>query len=261
MINQIKAFFDLKKEIPDAVGYSKYGPVKFLLPIEFKNELPHISSEKLDGLTTSGITIYNYSSKTQKNIRVLYSGNFPYMPRARFLRRDIDPKFENKINDKELLILEIPPNDTININIFNPDEKFKFEDVLIGENVVTTFMQALADRKKYPSSPWRKYLYMLLFFVFVFSGYLGYEIYRLHILNEDANFISDARKATEIDDGKIKCLPYVFLNNINNEKNLERKIEQINPWFKQFIIKINKIKSLDELKNKNKIIFCDLIKE
>jgi hypothetical protein len=256
LITQIKALYDLKKEIPDAVGYSTNGPRKFLLPVEFKNNLSHINSEELNDLTTSEIVIYNYSSKIQRNVRVLYSGDFPYVPRVGFARRDIEPKFENKKSDKELLVFEIPPNESIYIKIFNPDVNFKFTDVIIGDRVISTLMQKLAYQKRYPAPSWLKYIYLLFFLAF-FA--IAFQFFSIYSSNKDVDFINNAIKSSGLNENKVRCQPYLFENKPTENKILEEKIQRIDPIFKPSILKNNKVNSIEELKNLSKIIFCEKI--
>lgn len=249
MLNQIKAALDLKKEIPDAVGYDTFGPITFPLPLEIRNALPHFVSEQIERITLLNLRIDNYSSKMQRNVRVLFSGNWSYAPQISFYRRDVEVKYKVLNADKEIVLLEIPPNESVSIEIFNPSDQFKVEQVLIGDVEVTKLMQKLAEARRHPDLAKFK-AFMIAVSVFAIATTLGcaYVIW---------NQVTEQRTIEAAHVGLRSCAPYVHANQPGREDVLERKFHQAGPYFSSYILFLNKVTSLSELKIKDQVVLCD----
>ncbi|NHQ80294.1 hypothetical protein HA051_01670 [Chromobacterium vaccinii] len=249
MFNQIKAALDIRKDIPDAVGYDSYGPIAFPLPLEIRDAIPEDVTTQIDSLTLLSVRIDNYSSKTQHNIRVLFSGDWEFAPRFSFHRRDIKVKSEIRSEDKEILILEIPPNESLSIEIFNPSTGFNVEQVLLGDVAITKLMQKLAEAKRYPELAKFKFVSFAL-------GLLAVVAITLIALLTWNKF-TEHHKIEAANSGLLSCTPYVFENSVSHEAEIERKLKQAGPYLSGYIFYLNKVDSLDELKLKDELILCD----
>lgn len=248
MFNQIKAALDLRKEIPDAVGYDTYGPITFPLPQEIHSAIPQSIAQQLDDLTLISVRVDNYSSKTQRDIRVLFSGSWKFAPRFSFHRRDVEVKKNLIIKDKEIVLLEIPPNESVSIEIFNPSKEFRVEQVLIGDVEITKVMQKLAEAKRYPLVARLKLV-----------TYLA-AIALIAVIPFAVNRILDQRKIEAAHAGLLSCTANVFANKAGNEAELERKLQQAGPYLSSYIFFLNRVTSLTELRLKDEVILCDLPK-
>jgi hypothetical protein len=249
LFDQIKAVLDLRKEIPDAVGYDIYGPIVFPLPLEIRDAIPQSIIQQINNLTLLSVRIDNYSSKTQRCIRVLFSGDWAFAPRFSFHRRDVKVKSEIRIEDKEIVLLEIPPNESVSIEIFNPSNGFSIEQVLLGDIEVTKLMQKLAEAKRYPK------LARIKLFTYVISLVTVVTIFSVGLLTW--NRISEQRKIEAAHAGLLSCTPYIYANKTGNEAEVERKVQQAGPYLSGYIFYLNKVTSLNELKLKDELLLCD----
>ncbi|WP_263942695.1 hypothetical protein [Pseudomonas capsici] len=249
MLDQVSAFFSLKKEIPDAVGYDTYGPVVFPLPKEVLDLLSGTVIQALDSVAVFGVHVDNYSIKIQKDVRVLYSGDFEYAPKVAFRRREVEVKYKVNKEDKQIEIFEIPPDESVDIEFFNPNDGFLIERVIIGDSQVTPLMQKLAEAKKYPLRTRMEFLlYFFLVLAFLFSGFSCFYVWRN---------VEEAKQLNSLLPESQGCHPYVYDNSIGNEPKLVRKILQYQPLWREFVFSLNKVVSLDELKLKDKVVLCD----
>lgn len=248
MFDQLLSVVQLRKEIPDPVGYSVFGPFSFPVPVEIRAALPDPVSDVLRDITIIGFRIDNYSSKTQRNVRVLYSGSFSYSPAFSFHRRDVEVRAETKSEDKEIVLLEIPPNESVSIEFFNPTDQFGIEQVLIGDNEVTKTMQRLAEAKRFP-----RYTRLRLFVVLSVLVAIALTASVFSFAWEkkkERKLVSDAIS------GMFSCVPYVYFNSTDDEKTLERKFFQLGV-LSGFVLSLNKVSSLEELKQKDHVILCE----
>jgi hypothetical protein len=193
--------------------------------------------------------IHNYSSKSQRNIRVLYSGDWAFAPRFSFHRRDINVKSEVRAEDKAILIHEIPPNESLSIELFNPSNEFNVEQVLLGDVAITKLMQKLAEAKRYPE------LAKLKFFTFALGLLAAVAVPSIALLTW--NKFSEKHKIEAAHSGLLSCVPYIFANSVSHEAELERKMKQAGPHLSAYIFYLNKVASLEELKLKDELVLCD----
>jgi hypothetical protein len=244
VFNQLKAVLDITKEIPDAVGYVTYGPMSYPVPKEIGK-----ISDGVESLTILWLQVENYSSRAQKNLRVLYSGDWQYHPDFEFDRRTVAVKHEIKDGDKEIVIAEIPPNEKVAITFYNPSPKFHIEQVLIGDSVITPTMQRLAKRRRYPLSALTKLSFVTgSLVILVGVGSTSYALYQQLNSNSELNRLSAALKDVESCSMKLEKTP-------SFEQLLARREMGI-PYFSSLILKINKVDSVAELAMKEEILYC-----
>ena len=248
MLSTIQNILQLKKELPDAVGYDTYGPISFPIPKELQNSID-IENAKLEFINITSIRIDNYSSKVQKDIRVLYSGGFLYEPVFKFRRRDVSVKFDINGDEKEIEIKEIPPNESVSIEIFYPSKGFDVIQVLSGENEITSLMQKLAEAKRYPEIARMKILtYTAAIAVLVLVATSGYFTWTK---------VKENNRINAAYSGFASCLPSIMENPPKNEKTLERKFNRLSSYWQNYILSSNKVFSLKELKLKDEVVWCE----
>lgn len=248
LLSTIQNVLQLKKEVPDAVGYDTYGPISFPIPKEFQDSLKD-NHNKLGFIILTSIRIDNYSSKVQKSIRVLYSGDFSYQPVFKFHRRDIAVKFEIISNEKELVIDEIPPNESVSIEIFYPSNDFEVVQVLSGDNEITSLMQKLAEARRYPELARMKLIMYATLAVAATSIPVG-GYFTWNKMQENARI-----EAAYSD--FMSCSPSLMNNPPDNEKILERKFNNLDIYWQNYLLSSNKVHSLKELKLKDELIWCE----
>ena len=78
-------FNNLRKDIPDSIGYEIYSDNHFPIPRELRE---FIRNSEIYSLKSTLIRIDNYSLKSKKNIRVIYSGNWEFSPDISYRRRE-----------------------------------------------------------------------------------------------------------------------------------------------------------------------------
>lgn len=249
MLQQLIAIVQLKKELPDAIGYDTSSQTGYpSIPVEISGSILDATVEEIYNLSSLNLHIDNFSSKTQKNVRILFSGEYQYSPKFAFHRRDVAVKYEVKGSDKEIVISEIPPNESVLVKLFNPSQHFNIDQVLVGDNEVTKIMKKLAETKRYPEIARMKVFTLgvaaLTIGVIVATGYITWNQIR------DSKIINSAHA------GFSSCSPYVFENPPEKERTLERKFNQLGVWG-TFVLSLNKVSSLNELKLKDQVIFCE----
>lgn len=74
MLDQVKAAFDLIKMVPEAIGCDTFGPITFPLPDELRDAIPSSVAEQLRDISVLNVRVDNFSNKTQRNLRILFSG-------------------------------------------------------------------------------------------------------------------------------------------------------------------------------------------
>ncbi len=244
MLSKLLTLIQLKKELPDAIGYDLFGPLSFPVPEELSSEL----SESLKSITILTLRIDNFSSKVQKNVKILFSGSFKYNPSLNFQRRDITVKYNIDNENKELIITEIPPNETIIVEFFNPTSAFEIEQLLVGENTITKLMQQLTEAKRYPSLTRLKFFISIMMIILVIPT--AWLFYKIESRNQNNQIITNAFERVA------SCTPYVFDNPLENEKLLERKFKKLGKYWGNFVLSANKVTTFDELKIKDQVILC-----
>ena len=248
MLRAIKTILDIRKEIPDAVGYDTYGPISFPLPKEIQ-ELLGGYIDKPNFINITSIRVDNYSPKVQKQIRILYVGDYVYEPIFKFHRRDIPVKFSVKKIEKEFVVEELPPNESVSIEIFYPHKDFGVVLAISGDSEITTTMQKLAEARRYPELVRIKlFTYAIAIFAVVIVPFLGYAIWDK---NQENNRINEALSEFA------SCSFTLMKNPPDNEKILERKFSNVGIYWQNYILSSNKVKSLDELKLKNEVVWCE----
>lgn len=246
MLQSIQTIFMLKKEIPDAIGYDTVGPISFPLAKEIQESA---QNNQLDYISLFSMTVYNFSAKVQKEIRILYSGDYEYQPIIKFSNREIMVRYEENQDNKELIIKEIPPNESISIEVFYPSKHFKIIQVLIGDHEITTLMQKLVEAKRYPSLVYSKMMMYIL--VLVFSIALAFLAFKIWETRQAHQSIQDAYSGFE------SCRPSLLKNPPGHEQVLERNYKKLNDVWKNHVLILNKVVSLEALKLKDEIVWCD----
>ena len=151
---------------------------------------------------------------------------------------------------KEIYIEELPPNESLSISIFNTDETFQVDQVLIGDQLVTSTMNKLAEFKRIPSFKWN-FLFITMT-IFLSLSAVGYSFYSMNKSSETNQLIAKAYKNL----GYMKCQPFEFDNAIGNEKKLERKYQQLSKTQQQNTLILNNVSTYEKLKVKDDILFC-----
>lgn len=252
MIDQIKAFFDILKDAPDAVGYNINGPISFPLPTDIAEALPDSISNKISELLIMRISVYNYSTKSQRDVRVLYSGDWEFSPKISFSRRDIPVRYTINSEDKEITISELPPNETVAIDLFNPLRSFKIDHVLLGDQQITKGMQSLANARRYPEILRVKLaLGLALVSMVAVGSWAGYTIWKTQ--EETVQHNSKVEKL--IKDASL-CKFYV-VENSEIEKTLDHEFSKSSHLSIEGILMINNATSLEELKQRDSILLCE----
>ena len=251
MLRAILDLIQIRKELPDIVGYRTVGPYDFPIPEELKELLIDKDMSSLEGLSIFYLEIDNLSSKVQKDFRVVYSGDFHYLPKINSESADSSPQLEVKREIKELRLSELLPNKSISISFFNTNENFDIKQVIVGEQLVTLTMNKLVELKKVPP-PIRLYLFMALTLAISITGVLS----SVSILN---NNLETNRLMTESfkELGYVQCTPELYENHIGEESALERKFKQLSEKQQTYTLTLNHVLSYEELSHKDKVLFCN----
>lgn len=240
MLSTIQSILQLRKEVPDPVGYDTYGPISFPLPNEIQ-ELLEENHLKPDFINITSIRIDNYSSKAQKEIRILYTGDYQYQPVFKFHRRDIPVKFETLACDKEFLIKEIPPNESVSIEIFNPSTEFEVIQALTRDSEI--------EARRYPELARMKLaMFAIVIFAAIVLPITGYVTW---------SKIQEFARINEAYSGFASCSPSFIKNPPENEKILERKFKRLDLFWQNYILSSNKVASLEKLGLKDELIWCE----
>jgi len=248
LLNSVLTFLNIKKEIPDAFGYDVFGPVSYPIPEEFK-QLLEANEVFSEGLDLCFVRIDNYSSKLQKDVRILYSGDFEYRPSLTFHRRDVSVRYSIAEEEKEIVIEEIPPNESISIEIFNPTQDFQVDQILSGDHEITSLMQKLAEARRYPDLARMKLASVCLMsfttLVLIATGYLAW------------GKIAESNRIEAAYSGFLSCTPSFVDNPPDYEKMLKRRFEQLDLIWQNNILSSNHVRTFDELKLKDEILWCE----
>ncbi|AZD33662.1 hypothetical protein C4K22_0900 [Pseudomonas chlororaphis subsp. aurantiaca] len=202
------------------------------------------------------IAIYNESDTTLTDVRLLYCGNFTFTPRITYSRHEAAVKWQHNAEDKELLLRGIPPNETVDISIYNPQD-FEVVQVLVHGKKITDFMTRRALAKAFPTPlRWRIALTLMCVFGFSVLSYTSWQTYNMVKSNSDYELLSSIPK------GFSGCQPYVYDNppDGSGEKQLERLIKQESRWL-NFILAMNNAEDTNELHIKDRVVLCKELKK
>ncbi|WP_133254604.1 hypothetical protein [Paraburkholderia unamae] len=234
---------------PQAVGYDSLGPFNFPLPHEILKEEIAAQTQDLPELAISVLMLDNHENASHRDLRILYSGEFEYSAQLEFRRRDVKVRYKIDCQNKEILIDEIPPRETISVVFFNPDAGFSIDYVLIGDTEITTPMRKLAAAKRDPKLYWYGKIanYVMVISV-VAMLYTGYAVWKQ---NQDQRVISSISGNLE------GCTPTVIYESDEHQSDLNRRFLKLNYPFDRLVLSLNKVSSLQELDAKKTVIFCE----
>ena len=240
MISEFLELLGLKEKLPAPIGYNISEPIWFPFPDEINQ------NENIDNFAIVLFSINNLSDKELDNVRILYDGEFSYLPKIRFRRRNVDVDYEIDTLKKEFIINSIPPKEDLFIDIFiKENESIKIEEVLIDKKRINQYMQKYSEIKKYPLI---SLFYIISFISIIGTGYLVYTV--KNALKEKEvldKVVEEYRK-----DWKSYTL-YIFDNKIENEKLLSREFNKLDEYEQNEVLKLNKVTNYEKLKAKDEI--------
>ncbi|GAA5631402.1 hypothetical protein Acal02_02032 [Acinetobacter calcoaceticus] len=243
-VNTILSLLKLKKELPEAIGYELSEEI-IILPNEIIKLMK--AKDQTSLLWISRIIIHNYTNILKKDIKILYHGNMRYDPLFYFKDRDVSVLYEINLENKEIIIHDIPPNESVYIFIYseNQSEKFIVNQILVENSKITKQMNNRVQLKKYPWL-YRHTLLMIITIILSIGGIIfsGFTLSTRYIENKKLDDIY-----AEYESCSNRFFEYT-------DPNMERKFRQMNEMWKQYNLKINKVNSLDELKLKDEIVLC-----
>ncbi len=249
MIDKILGIIGVFKELPEAIGYSVYGPIEFSLPKELKEVIGQAPIKEIDTITSVYVQIDNFTNREITEIAILYNGKFHYTPNFSFERRDVQPISEHNAEDKTLLIRKLPPKESVRIEVFlDEDESFVVNSIMTKGRLVTKWMQKISDIYRYPKLALMSFF--IICFLLLMFAIVGHSVYTTSLYNNNYRIINEAMSDW---DG---CTPTPFVNTIESEKLLKRKFQQ-QLKYEYLIYKLNKVNSFDELKIKDMVILCE----
>lgn len=253
MFDQLLAMVNLGEKLPEAVGWRFVGPCGLSLPEEVLEALDEAQVEMDSSYTGSALVVYNYSGVSKSEIRVLYSGGFEFRPKVSYGRRNVPVKWEHDSKNNEFIFYDTPPNEKIEIELFNVYRGFSVDQVLVDGRLITEFMNKRALVRAYPELHFSKAMiigfFVLCAAVTLVFGYAGYAIYKR---NQDNELLS------EIPVGFSRCTLSVYDNppgEISREA-LARKIKKMEPWMKQILLAKNNVASEVELYDLDRVVLC-----
>lgn len=253
MFDQLLAMVNLGEKLPEAVGWKFLGPFGLSLPEEVLEALNDTQVEIDSTYTGSALVVYNYSGVSKAEIRVLYSGGFKFRPTVSYGRRNVPVKWEHDSENNEFVFYDTPPNEKIEIELFNVYQNFSVDQVLVDGRLITEFMNKRALAKAYPELRFPRALIVGCFFlcaaVLLITGYTGYTVYKQ---NQDNELLSG------IPAGFSRCTLSVFENppGESSREVLARKIKKMEPWMKQVLLAKNKVASEVDLYDLDRVILC-----
>lgn len=257
MFDQILSLIKIRQELPDAIGYALTQKDHiFTLPEEISESCGEELAEVLHHLSCIYLSIDNYTNRVQKSIRVLLAGSSEFTPRVLFRRRSNRVIHEILSEENEILIHEIPPNESVYILFYNPDAKFGIEQILVGDKTITPAMRKLAEAKRYPELFRMKFMSVLMFFIttiFVIGAIsvVSYTLWNRHKIDQ---VMKDVYSDFSV------CQNEIFYNSAEKEKELERRFKQLGTAGTTTLM-FNHVSSLDELKLKDIVILCVPLKQ
>jgi hypothetical protein len=249
MIEKVLGLVGIFKELPEAVGYSVCGPVAFSFPKEIRDILGQSTSKEIDTVKKVYIHVDNFTNMDKFDVSILYRGKFHYTPGVYFERRDIQPVYENLLEEKSLLIKKLPAKESVYIEVFlDKEESFFIDDVMIQGKRITKWMNKIANMYRYP---WHT-LTMIGLFCFSLAILAGVS----WVANKTELSKNNYRIVNEAMSSWGGCTPQIFKYSIETENILSRKFQQ-QAKYHRIIYQLNKVHSFKELKLKDTIILCE----
>ena len=246
-------FNNLRKDIPDSICYEIYSDNHFTIPRELRE---FIRNSEIYSLKSTLIRIDNYSLKSKKNIRVIYSGNWEFSPDISYRRREgVDVNYKIIDKDKEIIIDEILPNESVYIFLYNTSSKFVIDQILFDDSEVTKTMQLLTEIKRYPElfklKIYTFILCLLSVVTLIMTGGSIYFIYdRYNMVERHQAMIDDI--ANSINSKFDGCYIQVYETKKPSFEDAYNK----NKWSEYETLKFNKVSNTDELKAKQEVVLC-----
>lgn len=253
VFDQLLAIVNLGEKLPEAVGWEYTGPYRISLPEEVLDAIADKVVEIESVYSVSAISVYNYSTITKAEIRVLYSGSFELRPKVHYRRRSAPVKWKHDTENHEFVFYDIPPNEEIEVELFNVYKGFSVNQVLVDGKLITEFMNKRAIAKAFPEFQLPKaaliFCVCLCVLVLVMTAYTSYGLYKQR---QDNELLSAATG------GDIGCSLYVYDNppSANGKEILTRKIKKLEPWMKQLLIAKNKVATEADLYDLDRLILC-----
>ncbi|QPB42771.1 hypothetical protein [Rodentibacter haemolyticus] len=245
-----------RKEIPDSIGYEIYPRTYFTLPKELREYISN-ENQEIYNLHRVFIRIDNYSLKSRRNIRVIYSGGWQFSPDIQYRRRE-NTKVKYKILDdeKEIIIEEILPNESVYIILYGTNYDFNIEQILFDDSEVTKTMQLLTEAKRDPELARMKLcnIFMSIFAIIsilLVIGLCGWNYIYINKVNRQQALIDNAVNEIykNVSGG---CYIGVY-------ETKEPKFNEIyakNKWNKAETLYLNHVQNLTELQQKDEVVLC-----
>ncbi|MBL0845115.1 hypothetical protein [Pseudomonas mediterranea] len=252
MFDQLLALVNLGEKLPEAVGWQFIGPYTLSIPEEILEALDKEKIQTGSSYTSAALVIFNYSGASKSEIRVLYSGDFEFKPKITYGRRKAPVKWEHNTENNELIFHDIPPNEKVEIELFNVYQGFSIDQILVDGKLITEFMSKRALAKAYPSPLWLKALLVCASLIgaaaIAMAASTSYTVYKTSKDNE---------LLYGVPSGYSGCTPYFFDNPPDDKTKeiLTRKIKKLTPWMHILLAK-NRVSSESELYDLDRIILC-----
>lgn len=256
IIKLIPILNTFRKDIPDSIGYEIYPKIFFTLPKELRNHISNENQEIYD-LDRIFIRIDNYSLKSKKNIRIIYSGEWGFSPDIQYRRRiSTKVKYEILDNEKEIIIDEILPNESVYIILYGTSSNFNIEQILFDDSEVTKTMQLLTEAKRDPElakfklyNTFASIFLVIIILLAICAGVWSYI--QINKANRHQMLIDNA--VNEIYKN-ISGGCYVKVYETKNPKFDE--IYNQNKWNSAETFHLNHVQNFSELKQKNEVVLC-----
>lgn len=244
-----------RKEIPDCIGYEIYHKTFFTLPKELQQYIVD-DNQEIHNLNKIIVSIDNYSLKSKKNIRVIYSGKWLFTPDIKYRRRE-NTKVKYKILDdeKEIVIDEILPNESVYVILYNTSSDFEIEQILFDDSDITKTMQLLAEIKRDPELAKIK-IYNILAIVLLVMMTLIAITGMTWIYMKSSKI---ARHQALIDNTVNEIYKNFSGCYISVYETKDPKFDEIyvkNRWNSNETLLLNHVQSISELKRKPEVILC-----
>jgi len=255
-ISLISSLLDLKKEVPDFVGYEIVRTITVPLPDEMSDviyeQVGHDHDARL--MTITMLQVYNSSSKMQKNIRILYSGDYNFLPKMAFSKRNNNVAYTEIKESNEITIDEIPPENTLQMLLFNTTDDFEIEDVIVNGSKITTLMQWLAKAKMEPEYTSLVIQNKLLYFTTILLGItaLCTVTFLFMTLYERNNTLD--RLYDDLD--SVKCKVYDLSKGMTDIDDLTADFDKLDIRSQYSNVILNKTTTFQEMKAKGLVILC-----
>lgn len=252
--DQLLAMAQLRKMLPAAIGWKFYGPFSFSIPDEI---IASTASESDTTFSVSGVIIYNYSGASKAELRILYTGSFEFKPKIYYNRRSAPVKWKHDTENSEFIVYDVPPNEHVNIELFNVTKNFTIDQVLVDGQLITELMNKRALSRAYPASGWMKALLLGAFILCATTtSVVAYKLYDNYQKRQDYELLYGEP------DGYSGCKVYIFDNQPGQSSRdaLIRKINQIEERLPEILAR-NKVTFISELYDLDRVVLCEPIKK